>query len=68
MKSVKDIVREYLLSIGAKGLCNPDLECGCGIDYLFECECPDYGNCYPAKISHEEDGFPIYVPIEQKQS
>jgi hypothetical protein len=46
MKRVADIVREYLVSIGADGLAGD--ECGCGLDDLMCCDgyC---GDCEPAK-------------------
>jgi len=47
MKTVREIVAEYLKKIGADGLCNPEKECGCGIDELFVCG-EDPTSCVPA--------------------
>jgi hypothetical protein len=45
--TVKDILTEYLKEHGYDGLCNLDLECGCGVKDLFMCQCPT-DECEPA--------------------
>ena len=47
MKTVREMVAEYLKKIGADGLCDPKKECGCGIDELFVCG-EDPASCVPA--------------------
>jgi len=35
--TVKEIILDYLKNNNYDGLCNPDIECGCGIDDLMPC-------------------------------
>ena len=50
IKSIDEIIYDYLKSIGADGLCNLDYECGCGLeDGLFPCESA-IPECVPAKL------------------
>ena len=35
--NVKDIVIDYLEKNGYDGLCNPSIECGCGLDDFIPC-------------------------------
>lgn len=35
--TVREIVIEKLKAMGAAGLCNPDEECGCGLDDFLPC-------------------------------
>lgn len=52
MKTVSEIIIDYLKEIGADGLCNQDWECGCGIDDgLFPCDTCN-AECYPAKHAY----------------
>lgn len=39
LKTVKEIVKEYLEANGHDGLFNPDAECGCYLDNLVPCAC-----------------------------
>ena len=57
MMTVADMIRAALAEIGADGLCNPDHECGCGIDDLAPCECLNLSECVAAKwtIPKEDD-------------
>jgi hypothetical protein len=57
MTTVDDIIRTALVEIGADGLCNPDEECGCGIEDLAPCDCINLAVCVPAKwtIPKEDD-------------
>jgi hypothetical protein len=45
--TVKGILMEYLKEHGFDGLLNTFMECGCGIEDLFPCECPS-DKCEPA--------------------
>ena len=48
-KTVTEIVKEYLKSICADGLCNDEnASCGCQIGDLFTCD-NFPGNCFPAR-------------------
>jgi hypothetical protein len=47
MKTVREIIKDYLLVDKADGLCNPELECGCNIDDLVPCA-SDPCDCQPA--------------------
>jgi hypothetical protein len=53
MKTVRDIIIDYLKSNECDGLCHPDFHCGCGIeDILNDDCCYDYfylWYCIPAK-------------------
>jgi hypothetical protein len=44
---VKEILMAYLKEHGFDGLCNPDMECGCGLDDFMLCENNNIGNCQP---------------------
>ena len=67
--TIKEIIKAYLLQNGYDGLCNPDLECGCGNDDLFPCgEC--YEDCIPGYIGPDTTGegdFGIYESKEAAQ-
>lgn len=54
MKTVIQIVSNYLTSIGANGLVCPDAECGCKLDDLAPCG-GDFGGCQPGYISKPTD-------------
>ena len=49
MKNVNDLLRAALTEMGADGLCNPDHECGCGIEELSPCGCVNLSECVAAK-------------------
>lgn len=40
-----EMVHEWLHDHGYEGLCNPDAECGCDIDDLMPCGCPNEDDC-----------------------
>jgi len=63
--TVGEIVKQWLEEHGCDGLCDPDAECGCGIDDLNPCGglCDD---CIPARRVEGEVGR-MYVPIEDDQ-
>ena len=63
--TVGEIVKQWLEDHGCDGLCDPDAECGCGIDDLNPCGglCDD---CIPARRVEGEVGR-MYVPIEDDQ-
>lgn len=48
MPTVLEIVADYLRAHGHDGLCNPEIECGCGLGDLAPCGdyCPS--ECVPA--------------------
>jgi Fe2+ or Zn2+ uptake regulation protein len=58
--TVREIVRQYLQDHGYHGLCNPALECGCGIDDLMPCDSNPFG-CQPARHAVNEYGEAEYV-------
>lgn len=45
--AIKEIILDYLKKNNYDGLCNPDVECGCGIDDFMPCDNIDI-NCQPA--------------------
>ena len=54
MTIVKDILKKWLSEKGFDGLCNPEAECGCGLEDLIPCgeACDD---CEPAKFKSCQD-------------
>lgn len=56
---VRDIISQYLESIGADGLCSPENECGCSRRDLVPCSGCDIENCVPAvrEIAKEPGEF-----------
>ena len=60
--TVKELLRDWLDNSGYVGLCNPDIECGCGIDDLVPCS-NDCSSCQPAKI--KKDGL-FYVESSEE--
>ena len=57
--NVIEIIKEYLTNNGYEGLCNPDIECGCGMRGLMPCG--EYsGDCEPAMFHTKED-----CPLEE---
>ena len=46
MKTVQDIVKEYLVNNSYDGLYNPDGECACEISCLRPCD-GDFSECIP---------------------
>lgn len=53
-----EIIESHLKSIGADGLCNRDMACGCGIGDLAPCECLNLEFCEPAKFIKPKKGDP----------
>lgn len=54
--SVDFMIKQYLESMGADGLCNPDEECGCDLDDLAPCDCLNLEECKAArKMKAEPD-------------
>ena len=54
MKTVIEIVREHLVSVGADGLVCPDAECGCKLDDLAPCG-GGIGGCKPGYLGAVND-------------
>ena len=61
--NAKEIIITKLKEMGCDGLCNPDQECGCGIDNLFPCD-SCMAECGPAwrhEIMDSDGGpWPVY--------
>ena len=45
--------------IGVDGLCNPEIECGCGLRNLVPCGAVDVDDCVAAKRKGD-----LYYPME----
>lgn len=54
--NVDSILKAGLAALGADGLCNPDSECGCGIEELAPCGCINAEECMAAKWTKPEEG------------
>lgn len=71
--TINDILIRELKAMGAEGLCNPELECGCGLDDLCPgCSDCNVLECRPAKKILAttpgecwEIGEEIFVPMEE---
>ena len=72
--NVREILAAELKRLGADGLGNSEISCGCGIDDFSPCECDSILDCVPArrKIAALEDvdedsefevGDAIFVPL-----
>jgi hypothetical protein len=61
MIPAKQLIKAGLKSIGANGLVNPDMECGCGIDDLEPCcGCINIDECVAANLKEDN----LYYAIE----
>lgn len=47
--TIGNMIASQLKLLGADGLVNLDIECGCGIEDLAPCGCPKFDECQPAK-------------------
>ena len=68
MPTIRQILIAQLTALGANGLCNPTIECGCDIDDLAPCHCTfdtgiDIDDCKPAKKG--DDG--LYYAMEEEK-
>ena len=70
--TVGNTIEEWLARIGADGLCNSTLHCGCGDGDLFPCD-GIQPSCVPAKLritTEREYGYAIgarvFFPMEGK--
>lgn len=54
--SVKEMVAQWLRANHYDGLCNPDGECGCGLDDLMPCQCVNERDCVCAYEIPVPDG------------
>lgn len=67
-----ELIRAQLRELGADGLVNPELECGCSINDLWPCGGPDVGVCQAGQRlstphAHESSDYDdFYVPFQRK--
>lgn len=54
--NVREIVAQWLRENHYDGLCNPDGECGCGLDDLMPCQCINERECVCAYEIPVPDG------------
>lgn len=56
--SLREMAAQWLRENHYDGLCNPDDECGCGLDDLMPCQCPNERDCVCAyEIPAEDSGY-----------
>lgn len=65
MTTAQDILTTWLREHGCDGVCNPDWECGCGLDDLIPC-CDWFGECQPARKTTNDNGETVYVLAEEE--
>lgn len=70
--NVREIVAQWLRENHYDGLCNPDGECGCGLDDLMPCQCINERECVcayeiPVPDGSEYDRFYCTSNSEQDQ-
>ena len=64
--TIEEMVRKYLETHGYDGLCNLEIECGCGIDDLFPCGDPDHEECQAAYARLSTCGlYQLYSPKKE---
>jgi hypothetical protein len=61
--NAKDMLIQKLKEIGADGLYNWAMECGCGVDDFEPCEACVLDECVAAKFNSKDM---LYYPMEQK--
>jgi hypothetical protein len=49
MTNALAMLQKALTEMGAQGLCNPDIECGCDLDDLAPCDSLNLQECKAAK-------------------
>jgi hypothetical protein len=60
--NAKSLLIKALTEMGADGLVNTDMECGCGLDDFEPCDECVLRECEPAKLN-KEDGY--FYPMEE---
>lgn len=55
--NVREMTAQWLRSNNYDGLCNPDGECGCGLDDLMPCQCVNERDCVCAYETTVPDGY-----------
>ena len=63
--TAKDVLINSLTVLGADGLMNPELECGCSIFDFEPCESCSLSKCVPARMKKEETGEEFFYPMQQ---
>jgi len=63
MPTIRQILKEQIATLGGDGLCNPEYECGCGLDDFQPCDAIHIDECKPAKKG--ENG--LYYMMEEKK-
>jgi hypothetical protein len=61
--NAKDLLIKALADMGADGLYNADLECGCGLDDLIPCDTCECEVCEPAIKKGKKTGS-LFYPME----
>ena len=58
--NAKDVLKKALAGMGADGLYNWYIECGCGLDDLAPCDECNLDECEPAKKKGKKTGECFY--------
>jgi len=65
--SAKFLLSKKLAGLGADGLCNPDAECGCGLDDLAPFgDCINLDECFAARWTIPKKGEPEYEDEDRR--
>ena len=65
--SIIGICEAWLTANGYDGLCDPVMECGCGVDDLMPCRSPGLTTCVPAYRELQSDGSWLMFPNRQEK-
>ena len=58
--NAREMIIKQLQELGADGLCNPGVRCGCGMGDLAPCDCMDVDECKAARWIEPKSDSPEY--------
>lgn len=64
MTTAKEILITGLKAMGADGIYNYAIDCGCGVDnFIPRCDGCELHECVPAKLNKDDN---VYYPMEEQ--